>query len=640
MCGIAGYLAPSGRATAEAERALRFMNDVQRHRGPDGEGVWLSPDGRVGFAHRRLAIIDLATGDQPMMSESGNVIVYNGEIYNYLELREELGAAQFKTTSDTEVILRAYERWGADCVRRLRGMFAFVLWDAARGKLFVARDRFGIKPLYYVVSRGLFIFASEMKTLLPFLPEIAIEAAGLHDYFSFQFCLDGRTLFSGVRQFPPAHCAYVGDGLDVTPKRYWEVQYRLDWDHTEKYFIDRLETVLRQSVDMHLRSDVEVASYASGGLDSSLIAALARAERRDGRFQLFHGRFAAEPGFDESRYAHALAAEQHMDLHVADIVERDFVDHIGRVIYHLDEPVAGPGSFPQYLVSRLVRENGVKVVLGGQGGDEVFGGYARYLIAYWEQCIKGALDGTIRSGNFVVTYESIIPNLQTLRDYKPLIQEFWSEGLFGPPDERYFRLINRSNTFREAVDWGMFDRDTTMQSFKAIFWGQNVGKESYFDSMTHFDFKTLLPALLQVEDRMSMAHGIESRVPFLDDAVVEFAATVPANVKFAGGELKRLLRLTFADRLPRAIRERKDKMGFPVPLTLWLRQNGPAREFVMDLLSSGRARQRPYLAKGFDLTRLANTGGVFSRNLWAFLSLELWQRQFHDRAAELQYRPT
>ncbi|HEV2547575.1 MAG TPA: asparagine synthase (glutamine-hydrolyzing) [Stellaceae bacterium] len=640
MCGIAGYLAPSGRATAEAERALRFMNEVQRHRGPDGEGVWLSPDGRVGFAHRRLAIIDLSTGDQPMTSESGNVIVYNGEIYNYLELREELGPAQFKTASDTEVILRAYERWGADCVRRLRGMFAFVLWDAARGEFFVARDRFGIKPLHYIVSHGRFIFASEMKTLVPFLPEIAIDPAGLHDYFSFQFCLDGRTLFSGVRQFPPAHWAYVGDALEVAPKRYWEVQYRLDWEHTEKYFIDRLDTVLRQSVDMHLRSDVEVASYASGGLDSSLIAVLARAERRNGRFQLFHGRFGADPGFDESPYAQALAAEQQMDLHIADIVERDFVDHIGQVIYHLDEPVAGPGSFPQYLVSRLVRENGVKVVLGGQGGDEVFGGYARYLIAYWEQCIKGALEGTIHSGNFVVTYESIIPNLQTLRDYKPLIQEFWSEGLFGPPDERYFRLINRSNTFREAVDWGMFDRDTTMQSFKAVFWGQNVGKESYFDSMTHFDFKTLLPALLQVEDRMSMAHGIESRVPFLDDAVVEFAATVPANVKFAGGELKRLLRRTFADRLPRAIRERKDKMGFPVPLALWLRQKGPAREFVMDLLSSGRARQRPYLAKGFDLTPLVNTGSVFSRNLWAFLSLELWQRQFHDRAAELHYRPS
>src|SRR5262249_37505255 len=352
--------------------------------------------------------------------------------------------------------------------------------------------------------------------------------------------------------------------LDVAPKRYWEVQYRLDWDHTEKYFIDRLDSVLRQSVDMHLRSDVEVASYASGGLDSSLIPALARAERRNGRVQLFHGRFRADPGFDESPYAHTLAAEQQMELHVADIVEQDFVDHIGQVIYHLDEPVAGPGSFPQYLVSRLVREHGVKVVLGGQGGDEVFGGYARYLIAYWEQCIKGALEGTMHSGNFIVTYESIIPNLQTLRDYKPLIQEFWSEGLFGPPDERYFRLINRSNTFREAVDWGMFDRDATMQSFKAIFWGQNVGKESYFDSMTHFDFKTRLPALLQVEDSMSMAHGIESRVPFLDDAVVELAATVPANVKFAGGELKRLLRLTFADHLPRAICERKDKMGFPV----------------------------------------------------------------------------
>ncbi len=243
------------------------------------------------------------------------------------------------------------------------------------------------------------------------------------------------------------------------------------------------------------------------------------------------------------------------------------------MIYHLDYPVAGPGSFPQFMVSGEVARH-IKVVLGGQGGDEIFGGYARYLIAYWEQCIKGAIDGTMNSGNFVVTYESIIPNLQTLRGYKPLIQEFWAEGIFEERDRRYYRLINRANTFGGIINWALFREPSSFDEFREIFWGSNVGKESYFDSMTHFDFKTLLPALLHVEDRMSMAHGVESRVPLLDHRLVELAATIPANIKFQNGELKRLLKVAFGDRLPPLIRERKDKMGFPVPLHAWMTKGG------------------------------------------------------------------
>ncbi|NJN40506.1 MAG: asparagine synthase, partial [Gammaproteobacteria bacterium] len=298
-------------------------------------------------------------------------------------------------------------------------------------------------------------------------------------------------------------------------------------------------------------------------------------------------------------------------------------------------PVAGPGSFPQYMVSRTVRDR-IKVVLGGQGGDEIFGGYARYLLAYFEQCIKGALDGTMDNGKFVVTYDSIIPNLRTLQQYKPLIQEFWAEGIFDERDKRYFRLINRSNTFGNVVDWGLFDGASSFKDFQATYWGKNVGMESYFDSMTHFDFKTLLPALLHVEDRMSMAHGIESRVPLLDHALVELVATIPADIKFQSGELKRLLRHTFADKLPKAILGRKDKMGFPVPLQVWMRQGGRTREFILDTFSSARARTRFYLAPGFDIEKMMARESLFSRNIWAFLSLELWQQQFHDRHAELR----
>jgi asparagine synthase (glutamine-hydrolysing) len=520
-------------------------------------------------------------------------------------------------------------------VERLRGMFAFALWDAKTGKLFVARDRFGIKPLYYFSDGKRFLFASEMKALAPFIRKIDTDIDGLHDYFCFQFCLGERTLFAGIKQLQPAHCGYVDGSGRVVIRRYWEVHYDLDWGHTERYFVEKVRDRLLDSVDVHLRADVEVGAYLSGGLDSSLVAALARELRPNRRFRAFNGRFMLGDAFDESRYAQTLADERGMVLHKTDIGEGDFVENIAKIIYHLDQPVAGPGSFAQFMVSRTVRDH-VKVVLGGQGGDEIFGGYARYLLAYFEQCIKGALDGTAHSGNFVVTYESIIPNLRTLEQYKPLIQEFWAEGIFDERDKRYFRLINRSNTFGDVIDWNLFHGSTSYEDFRAIYWGQNVGKESYFDSMTHFDFKTLLPALLQVEDRMSMAHGIESRVPLLDHALVELAATIPANVKFQNGELKRLLRHAFADKLPKAILERKDKMGFPVPLQVWMRQGGRTREFVLDTLRGERARKRFYLAPGFDIEKMMARESLFSRNVWAFLSLELWQQQFHDRHAALR----
>jgi asparagine synthase (glutamine-hydrolysing) len=428
---------------------------------------------------------------------------------------------------------------------------------------------------------------------------------------------------------PAAHYAVVAPGETPSPRKYWEVHYDIDYDHTERWFAQRLRDLLEDSVRFHLRADVEVGSYVSGGVDSSLLAAMARDIRPDGPFKAFNGRFADGPDFDESHYARALADENGMELHVADIGENDFVDHIAKVIWHLDQPTAGPGSFPQYMVSRRVGEN-IKVVLGGQGGDEIFGGYARYLVAYFEQCIKGAIEGSLHSGNFLVTYESIIPNLATLRQYKPMLREFWASGLFGERDERYWRLVNRANTFGGILAPEALDQRGTFEEFKGIFWGSNVGKESYFDSMTHFDFKTLLPALLQVEDRMSMAHGVEARVPFLDHPLVEFAATIPADIKFKNGELKRLLRVVFSDRLPQAIRERKDKMGFPVPLNLWLKKGGRARDLIGDILGSGSARARPYLREGMSIDSVLDSQSVYGRNLWALLGLELWHRQFVD----------
>lgn len=568
-----------------------------------------------------------------MHSDDGRFsIVYNGEIYNYIELRAELGEGECRTRSDTEVVLRAYQRWGADCVSRLRGMFAIAIWDAVEQKLLLARDRFGIKPLYWAMtSKGLY-FASEIKALLPFLDRRDINKSALSDYFTFQFCLGGKNLIDGVWQIPPAHYAVISPGSTPLPKRYWEVHYDIDYDHTEKWFTERLADLLHDSVRVHLRADVEVGSYVSGGIDSSLLAALARNARPEGHFQIFNGRFLDGLDFDESRYAQALADERSMRLHVADIGEEDFIDHIAKVIWHLDQPTAGPGSFPQYMVSKRVGEH-IKVVLGGQGGDEIFGGYARYLVAYFEQCIKGAIEGTLQSGNYLVTYESIIPNLETLRQYKPMLREFWASGLFGERDERYWRLVNRANTFGGILSPDVLDQKDTFAEFKDIYWGSNVGKESYFDSMTHFDFKTLLPALLQVEDRMSMAHGVEARVPLLDHPLVEFSATIPADIKFKNGELKRLLRTVFSSELPVAIRDRKDKMGFPVPLNLWLKRGGRVRDFIGDLMGSSQAQSRPYLCKGIPLDAILDSQSEYGRNLWALMSLELWHRHFMDASS-------
>ncbi len=624
MCGIAFAIALEKRPIPHLHSALVGMNELLAHRGPDGRDEWIHPRGHLGFTHRRLAIIGLESGDQPM-AENENWIVHNGEIYNYLELRVELGAEEFVTDSDTEVILRAYRRFGQDCLDRLRGMFAFALWDERQNRLVVARDRFGIKPLYYTIVDGVLYGASEVKALLPFLPAVETDQDGLRDYLAFQFPLPGKTLFKGISELPPAHVLTVENG-EVRLRKWWEVQYEPDLDHSESYIVERLRSIVTESVEQHLRADVPVGAYLSGGLDSSIIAAIAARSGEHG-FMGFTGRFDAGLAYDESRFARELAHAEGFELRDVLIGPEDFVESIGRVIYHLDFPVAGPGSFPQYMVSQAAaRER--KVVLGGQGGDEIFGGYARYLLAYFEQCIKAAIDGTMNRAPFVVTYESIIPNLTSLAEYRPLIQEFWREGVFGDLDERYFRLVNRAPALDGAVRWERFGDYSPLESFLAIFRADNVGKESYFDRMTHFDFKTLLPALLQVEDRVSMAHGLESRTPFVDHEVVEFAATLPALVKFKGGELKRALRLAFADLLPTALAERKDKMGFPVPLNDWTR--GPLREFLLDTFSS-QGSKRDYLHDDFSVERLVSSETTFGRTLWGLLSLEVWHQQYHDR---------
>jgi asparagine synthase (glutamine-hydrolyzing) len=625
MCSIFGIA--SKRYQIFAKKATNYLS----HRGPDHFGSFAN-NKDIYLAHNRLSIIGLEeTSNQPMHGRNETVIVFNGEIYNYKDLKNaELSGYPFKSNSDTEVILALYEKYGLDCVQYLRGMFAFAIWDENKKRLFCARDRFGIKPFYYVNTDDSLVFASEMKALLPFLNSIETNQDALLEYFTFQYTLGNETLFKNVIQLMPGQLlTYEAGQLNI--KKYWDVNYQIDYNHSEKYFEEKLEHLLKDSIKYHQVSDVPVGSYLSGGIDSSLITVLANDENPN-FYGSFHGRFTDYTGYDESMYAQAAANKIQKNLFTIDITAQDFIDNISKVIYHLDVPVAGPGSFAQYMVSKLASQH-VKVILGGQGGDELFGGYARYIVAYFEQCIKAAIEGTHRNGNFVVTPESIIPNLTLLQEYKPLIKSFWKEGLFGPLDERYFRLIDRSSDTRGEVNWSLFNKGLLLEKFKSIFNShENVAKEAYFDKMTHFDFKCLLPALLHVEDRMSMAHGLESRVPFLDHPLVEFAATIPADIKFPGGKMKNLLKEVFKEQIPEKILHRRDKMGFPVPLKEWF--SGPAKEFVYDIFSSQVARTRGFYNPEKVLQNLENSE-QFSRKIWGLLSLELWHREFHDKSHEI-----
>lgn len=631
MCGIAGMVSLDNHPVDMLRHRLSTMSQLIHHRGPDGHGSWFDDNKRVGLAHRRLSVIDLSeSAAQPMASENGAVITFNGEIYNYPELRSSLKSNwDFRSHSDTECISAAYQKYGYKCLDYLRGMFAFAIWDSKKQSLFCARDRFGIKPFYYCQVGQVFYFASEAKALVPFLKEIETDKSALAEYLTFQYTIGEKTLFNGIKQLMPGHALTIDNGR-VKTWRYWDVSYNIDFDHSEKYFHERLRELMDDSISLHGRSDVPVGAYVSGGIDSSLIYDLS--QKNDARSpHAFNGRFTEYAGFDESHYAQAAVDKAGGELHCIDITAEHFRENLEKVIYHLDFPVAGPGAFSQYMVSELASQY-VKVVLGGQGGDELFGGYARYVIAYFEQCIKAAIDGQYKNGNYVVTIDSIIPNLGLLREYKPLMKEFWREGLFSPMDERYFRLVNRATDMQDEIDWSQLDMDAVFGRFQGIFNNSdNVQKEAYFDKMTHFDFKCLLPALLHVEDRMSMAHGIESRVPFLDHPLVEFAATVPADIKFQGGNMKHLIKQVFSDDLHPDILNRRDKMGFPVPLKQWF--DGDLKEFVADTFNSMATKHRDAINADAALKNIAGSG-QFSRKSWALLSLELWHQQFHDKTPD------
>jgi asparagine synthase (glutamine-hydrolysing) len=628
MCGIAGVVGRE-RAFVPDPGAMAGMLRAIAHRGPDGEGVWT--EGPVSLGHRRLAIIDLETGQQPMCNEDGSIwIVFNGEIYNYVELRQDLARHHtFRTRSDTEVILHLYEELGERCLERLNGMFAFAIWDERQQRLFAARDRLGIKPFYWSRTPEALVFASEPKALLAAgLVRAEPDPQGLLEYLTFQFCLGDRTLFRDIWKLEPGHYLPFRPSRDHDPAivRYWGFNYELDFHHTEDFFRESLRDLLTDSIRLQLRSDVPVGAHCSGGLDSSTVVSLA-ARQYPGRMHTFTGAFREGPAFDETRYARAVSEAVGTVHHEVWPTASDFAERLPWLIYMMDEPAAGPGLFPQYHVSKLASEH-VKVALGGQGGDELFGGYARYLVAYLEQALKGAIHEPGGDGQYVVTWESIAPSLPLLQQYGPLLQRFWREGLFGDMGRRYFRLVSRVEDAEDLIGGDVWLPDTEERmyaGFAGIF--DDPSTKSYFNKMTNFDLRTLLPALLQVEDRTSMSVSLESRVPLLDHRIAELVTRMPPSVRFKGGDSKRIFRDAVKGVVPAEVFARRDKMGFPVPLTQWLR--GPLRDFVSDTLLSQRVRARGlYRPEGID--RLLRKEAPFDRQLWGLLSLEFWHQAFID----------
>jgi asparagine synthase (glutamine-hydrolysing) len=627
MCGICGVVELDPRkdaATAGTERMVRAL----RHRGPDGCGVHAA--GSAALGHTRLSIIDLSNaGQQPMPNEDGRYwIVFNGEIYNYVELREGLLAHhKFRSHTDTEVILHLYEQHGPACVERLNGMFSFAIWDTKERTLFASRDRLGIKPFYYSLTPTQFLFASEIKALVAHPIAVESNPPAIADYLTFQFCLGDKTLFRGVNKLLPGHSLMLRPGGPPQITKYWDPDYTTDVDHTDRYFQEQLTALLDDAIRLQLRADVPIGAHLSGGLDSTTVTCLA-SQRGNGSFHTFSGAFDDGRQFDESGYARLVAERSGTIHHEVRPTAAQFADLMPKLVFAMDEPAAGPGLFPQYLVSALARDH-VKVVLGGQGGDEVFGGYTRYLILYLEACLKGGIEGTQEDDRYVVTFESILPNLRQLQGYEPLLRQFWSAGLFGDSDRRYYQLITRTGNTRELIHpefWtAVHENYDPFESFRDEF--NRPGCQSLINKMTRFDLGTLLPALLQVEDRTSMSVSLESRVPLLDHRIVELAASMPPRVKFSGGRSKHIFREVAQAIVPPEISGRTDKMGFPVPLNRWYREE-PVRSFVGDALASA-ATSHQFVRPG--VVERAHQGGAdFDRGVWGLLNLELWMQAFVD----------
>lgn len=627
MCGIAGALyADSNRPTDPA--ALRAMGDSIAHRGPDAEGVWSEPG--IGLVHRRLSIIDLAGGDQPLGNEDGSVqVVFNGEIYNFQGLRNELEARghRFRTRSDTEVLVHLYEEEGERLVERLRGMFAFALWDRRRQRLLLARDRLGIKPLYVYRDGDKLLFASELKAILMH-PDVtrAVDPEALEEYLTFGMVLGSRSIFRNIEKVPAAHTLLVEPNvLDRAPRRYWQLRLEPDDRLSVEEWQEAVRAKVTEAVRLHLIADVPVGAFLSGGLDSSLVVATA-AGAAPRELQTFSIGF-REEHFSELPYARQVA-DRFGTRHTEEVVTPDAVSLLDQLVHYYDEPFADSSAIPTFLVSRLASRS-VKVVLSGDGGDEAFGGYARYAHDLREAAIRPWLPAWLRRG-VLGPLASVWPKAdwlpRPLRAKTTLTNLSLDAGpayantvaLCRPPLRRQLLAPDLASTLNghqpERLVW---------DSYLVAPMGDALG------GMLAADVATILPDDFLVKvDRASMAHGLEVRPPLLDHELLELAGRIPSRFKVRKGETKWILKQTYRDQLPAGAVSRP-KHGFEIPIDAWLR--GPLREMFADtVLHSGA---------GIDsLVNVATARRLFQAHvagagrhgnvLWSLLVLASWARRY------------
>jgi asparagine synthase (glutamine-hydrolysing) len=625
MCGIAGIVAEERLGPAERAR-LTAMRDVLAHRGPDAAGLHV--DEHAGLAHRRLSIVDLSSGSQPMTNEDGTLwVTYNGEIYNHLDLKRQLASAghRYRTRCDTETILHAYEQWGDDCVQRFRGMFAFGLWDAPRRRLLLARDRLGIKPLYWARAGDRLLFGSEIKAILE---SGLVPARACGDLFpellGTRYLSGDLTLFEGVYRLLPGHLLAF-EGGEVRTRQYWDVPVRQPGAPAAADPVRRFRELLEESVRLRLMSDVPFGMFLSGGIDSSAIAAL-MARMIDRPLQTFSVAF-KDRAFSELEYARQVARAVGADGHEIVIDETDFFGALPRLLWHEDEPIAHPSSVPLYFVSALARRH-VTVVLTGEGSDELLGGYGKYprSILNWR---AGGVYAQVMPAPLRRWIAAAVPRLPAP---SPRYASRSFLALARSPEAMFFDNFAAIGLARQRT---LLSPDVLVSADRAYapsvaYFQANGGARSVLDRLLYTDIKTYLVELLMKQDQMSMAASIESRVPFLDHVLVEFAATLPDEWKLSGFRTKRILREAVRGLLPDAILTRP-KMGFPVPFGRWMR--GPWRDLARDVLLDSRSRQRGVIEpKGVEALLDDHAAGRRdgADAIWSLLNLELWHRTFID----------
>jgi asparagine synthase (glutamine-hydrolysing) len=625
MCGICGKLNFDHQEPVDPV-LLRRMMDLICYRGPDGDGEYRS--GPVGLGHRRLSIIDLSTGDQPMSNEDGTIwVVYNGEIYNFSELRSALQARghKFKSNTDTEVIVHLYEEHGTECVAHFRGMFAFALWDDRKQVLLLARDRVGVKPLYYINTGKALLFGSEIKSILidPSV-ERRINPSAIDAFLTYYYLPGNETLIESVSKLEPGHCLTVVDG-QVKKRQYWDLQFSTS--PRKMCFEDKvheLRSLLRRTVKDHMISDVPVGVLLSGGVDSTGVLRYA-AEESGKPIHTFTVGFEGQAFDDERPYAR-LAAQQYGTVHQElTMTAEDFRDFLPRYAWHMEEPISEPPAVALYFVSRLARESSVKVLLSGEGGDESFGGYQNYRNLLLLERLKsgfGPAKGLLRFG------------LQALGQFG------WKRAqpygrLIGLPLSQYYlsrtatpnSLFNRLKTVLYSGDFAEVLRghETDSPTHRLF---EKVDQQHLLNQMLYVDTKTWLPDDLLVKaDKMTMATSVELRVPLLDFQVLEFAASLPASFKVRGWSTKRILKAALSGSVPQAILHRK-KTGFPVPYDRWLRKE--LKEIVFETMQAHNSSLSQYFSKkGLSaLLQMHQQGGGCSQEIFSLLILELLHQQF------------